>query len=133
MVGLAGAWIVGVDWLGIQGYWFFENMQKYTKNFDMGTGVVKTTAFGAVIALVCCYKGFHCTGGAEGETPTWDDCISSVKVMPGWSATLYRDTNYKGASVTITSDTPNLKALAGCGKDGFNDCVSSIRVARAGP
>jgi hypothetical protein len=75
-----------------------------------------------------------CSSGAEGETPTWDDCISSVKVMPGWSATLYRDTNYKGASVTITSDTPNLKALAGsCGKDGFNDCVSSIRVARTSP
>jgi hypothetical protein len=72
-----------------------------------------------------------CSSGAEGETPTWADCVSSVKVMPGWSATLYRDPNYKGVSVTVTADTPNLKDLPGsCGKDGFNDCVSSIRVSR---
>jgi hypothetical protein len=72
-----------------------------------------------------------CTSGAEGEVPTWADCVSSVKVLPGWSATLYRDPNYKGASVTVTSDTPNLRDLpGGCDKNGFNDCVSSIRVSR---
>ena len=72
-----------------------------------------------------------CSSGAEGEVPAWADCISSVKVLPGWSATLYKDPNYKGASVTVTSDTPNLKDLRGsCNKDTFNDCVSSIRVAK---
>ena len=72
-----------------------------------------------------------CSSGAEGEVPTWSDCISSVKVLPGWTATLYRDAKYKGASVTVTSDTPNLRDLSGpCDKNSFNDCVSSIRVAR---
>lgn len=72
-----------------------------------------------------------CSSGEEGETPSWTDCISSVKVMPGWTATLYRDAKYKGASVTVTADTPSLRDLRGpCDKDSFNDCVSSIRVAR---
>lgn len=71
-----------------------------------------------------------CSSGAEGETPTWADCVSSVKVLPGWSATLYRHANYRGESVSVTSDTPNLKTLRGPCKDTFNDCVSSIRVAR---
>lgn len=71
-----------------------------------------------------------CSSGAEGETPTWRDCISSVKVLPGWTATLYRDPRYKGASVTVTSDTPNLRSLSGPCDRTFNDCVSSIRVAR---
>ena len=72
-----------------------------------------------------------CSSGAEGEAPTWADCVSSGKVMAGWSATLYRDPNYRGPSVTVTSDTPNLRDLAGpCDKDSFNDCVSSIRVKR---
>lgn len=72
-----------------------------------------------------------CSSGAEGEVPTWGDCISSVKVQPGWTATLYKDTNYRGASVTVTSDAPNLTAVRGsCNKDTFNDCVSSIRVAK---
>lgn len=71
-----------------------------------------------------------CSSGAEGEMPTWADCISSVKVLPGWTATLYRDTKYKGASVTVTSDTPNLRGLSGPCDHTFNDCVSSIRVSR---
>lgn len=71
-----------------------------------------------------------CSSGAEGETPTWAECVSSVKVMPGWSATLYRDKNYKGDSVAVTADTPNLRSLGGPCKDTFNDCVSSIRVSR---
>jgi hypothetical protein len=72
-----------------------------------------------------------CSSGQEGEKPTWSDCISSVKVLSGWTATLFRDANYKGASVTVTSDTPNLLQLHGpCDKDSFNDCVSSIRVTR---
>jgi hypothetical protein len=70
-----------------------------------------------------------CSHGEEGEVPTWSDCISSVKVMPGWTATLFRDANYRGASVTVTSDTPNLRDLSGpCDKESFNDCASSIRV-----
>lgn len=72
-----------------------------------------------------------CSSGEEGEMPSWTDCISSVKVMPGWTATLYRDKNYKGASVAVSADTPSLLNLRGpCDKDSFNDCVSSIRVAR---
>jgi len=28
--------------------------------------MLKTTLFGAIIALVCCYKGMSASGGAEG-------------------------------------------------------------------
>ena len=72
-----------------------------------------------------------CSSGGEGETPSWSDCVSSVKVNAGWTATLYRDKDYKGASVTVSADTPSLRDLRGpCDKDSFNDCVSSIRVRR---
>jgi hypothetical protein len=71
-----------------------------------------------------------CTHGAEGEEPTWNDCMSSVRVEPGWSVTLYRDDDFKGRSVTLTADTPNLRELPGPCDGSFNDCVSSIRVTR---
>lgn len=68
----------------------------------------------------------------DGFTETfddWDDCISSVRVAPGWGATLYRDTRYRGRSIEITADVPNLQLVPGnCPKGGFNDCVSSVRV-----
>src|SRR5947199_171393 len=33
---------------------------------DLGGSVLKTTMFGAIIAIVCCYKGMTASGGAEG-------------------------------------------------------------------
>lgn len=62
----------------------------------------------------------------------WNDCISSVKVAPGWRATLYRDDNYRDDELTITADQPNLQLVTqhDCPHDGLNDCVTSIRVRR---
>jgi len=69
----------------------------------------------------------------ESSTATWDDCISSVHVLPGWSATLYKDRDYRGSSMTITEDVLDLKAVNGSCDGSFNDCVSSIRVMRRSP
>ena len=33
---------------------------------DLWGSVVKTTIFGAIIAIVCCYKGMTASGGAAG-------------------------------------------------------------------
>jgi len=71
-----------------------------------------------------------CSSGAEGEEPTWTKCVSSVRVFPGWSATLYRDEDFKGASITLNADTPNLRNLSGPCDGSFNDCVRSIRLTR---
>jgi hypothetical protein len=71
-----------------------------------------------------------CTTGAEGETPTWSECVSSVRINPGWLAVLYHKANYQGENVKITSDAPNLRDLRGPCKDTFNDCAVSIRVFR---
>jgi hypothetical protein len=71
-----------------------------------------------------------CTGRAEGEDPTWDDCVSSIRVLSGWSATLYEDDDFEGRSVTLTADSLNLRNLRGPCDGSFNDCVSSIKVTR---
>jgi hypothetical protein len=71
-----------------------------------------------------------CSRGEEGEKPTWHDCVSSVRVAPGWTVTLFRDKEFGGRSVTLTADTPNLDRLPGPCDGTFNDCVSSLRVRR---
>ena len=71
-----------------------------------------------------------CSDGAEGETPSWHECVSSIRVLPGWSATLFEDEDFAGRSVSITADTPNLRDLPGPCDDSFNDCIRSIRVRR---
>lgn len=60
----------------------------------------------------------------------WNDCISSVKVAPGWRATLFRDDNYRDDELAITADVPNLQLVTehDCPHDGLNDCITSVRV-----
>lgn len=60
---------------------------------------------------------------------SWGACVSSLKVAPGWRATIYRDKDYRGESLEVTGDVRNLQDVAGtCEKGGLNDCITSIRV-----
>jgi phospholipid/cholesterol/gamma-HCH transport system permease protein len=45
---------------------FFATFFNNAETTDLWGSVVKTTLFGAIIAIVCCYKGMTASGGAEG-------------------------------------------------------------------
>jgi hypothetical protein len=65
----------------------------------------------------------------ESVSRDWNDCVSSVKVAPGWRATIYRDTGFRDDFLEVTADVPNLQLVMGdCPRQGLNDCVSSVRV-----
>ena len=48
---------------------FFSTFFNNAETTDLWGSVVKTTLFGAIIAVVCCYKGMTASGGAEGVGP----------------------------------------------------------------
>ena len=74
-----------------------------------------------------CWKG----DGRGGIIEVWGDCISSIRLAPGWRATIYEDDSFRGQQLTLTADAPNLAHSPGlCDEGGFNDCVSSIRLIR---
>src|ERR687889_105362 len=45
---------------------FIATLLTNASTTDLWGSVVKTTCFGAIIAIVCCYKGMTASGGAEG-------------------------------------------------------------------
>ncbi len=45
---------------------FFATLLTNASIPDLWGSVVKTTMFGAIIAIICCYKGMTASGGAEG-------------------------------------------------------------------
>lgn len=71
-------------------------------------------------------------GGGSDSTPTlsWDDCVSSIKVLPGWGATIYPDRDFKGTPLELTADATDLSATRGSCDGSYNDCVSSVKVYR---
>ncbi len=69
-------------------------------------------------------------GDAESMTLSWDDCISSIRVMPGWGATLYKDRDFKGTAHEMSADEDDLSNVRGSCDGSFNDCISSMKVYR---
>lgn len=66
VMGAVGGWLIAVPFYGVgsEPYWYFTAEAVVT--WDVFTGFLKSGAFGAIIALIACYKGFHCQSGAEG-------------------------------------------------------------------
>ncbi|MCH2125680.1 MAG: ABC transporter permease [Pirellulaceae bacterium] len=66
LMGVIGGYVYSVLILGIDAHHYWYNSQQFVGTFDFFTGVFKSVFFGGAIALVSCYRGFHCAPGAEG-------------------------------------------------------------------
>jgi phospholipid/cholesterol/gamma-HCH transport system permease protein len=65
-VGMVGAWIVSVQWLGVDPGTFLSNIEKYMVLRDFWMGEIKAAVFGFLIAAISCRQGFYASGGARG-------------------------------------------------------------------
>jgi hypothetical protein len=65
--------------------------------------------------------------GCGGAGADWDDCISSIRVPSGWEITVWEHDNYSGASMTFTSDVPDLHQVRGPCGDDWDDCISAFQ------
>ena len=73
--GFSGGWLeVPKDWIASFGDIvtggsvgpFWNTLFANSSVTDLWGSVLKCTMFGAIIAIVCCYKGMTASGGAEG-------------------------------------------------------------------
>ena len=66
VAGQGGAYVVAVVWQGIDPGMFFDRIQQFMHVSDLRMMVAKSVAFGFVLSVICCKKGFHASGGARG-------------------------------------------------------------------
>jgi len=66
MIGIAAGFGVAVLLYGVDPAYAYYNMKRYTEDTDVLTGITKAFIFGAILALIGCYKGMTCGEGAEG-------------------------------------------------------------------
>ena len=65
-LGILGGYLISVPYLGINSKAYWDFSANGVELWDITIGVVKGFFFGAAIAGVSCYKGFHCKEGAQG-------------------------------------------------------------------
>lgn len=65
-LGAIGGYLISVKIYGVSGPAFWRYSSQAIENWDIFSGLGKSVLFGGAIALIACYKGFHCRPGAEG-------------------------------------------------------------------
>ena len=65
-MGVVGGYFFAVELLGIDKHHYWHNSGQFVGVYDLLSGIFKSFFFGAAIAMISCYRGFHCLPGAEG-------------------------------------------------------------------
>jgi len=83
VLGIIGGMIVSGNVFESSSSSFLESMNIYLNTLDVYKGLAKTISFGAIIAIIGCYKGFETSGGAEGvgKSTTNSVVISSMLIL----------------------------------------------------
>lgn len=67
VAGIFGAYLIGVQWLGLDNGIFWSQMQNNISwSYDVVNGLIKSLCFGVAVTLIAVYQGFHCVPTAEG-------------------------------------------------------------------
>lgn len=82
-VGMVGAWLVAVEWLGVDLGTFLANIESGVAPHDYYMGLVKSSVFGFLICAISCNQGFNASGGAKGvgEATTRAVVQSAVAIL----------------------------------------------------
>ena len=81
VIAIFGGYLLGVRVLGLNSGAYFGEMNNYVVLQDILNGVSKSMCFGALIAGVCCYKGFHSRFGAEGVSAATTQAVVDASVL----------------------------------------------------
>ncbi len=66
LVGILGGFTIAVTLLDMSPNFYYTNTVDFLKMQDLITGLIKSLAFGGLIALIACQEGLRVRGGAEG-------------------------------------------------------------------
>lgn len=66
VTGVIGSSVVCLAVFRIEEHHFWEHSANYVRLWDLFVGLGKSVAFGGVLSLICCHRGFHSRSGAQG-------------------------------------------------------------------
>ena len=82
-MGIVGGYFYSVIVMDVEHWQYLKITREFVGIYDFFAGIFKSVFFGAVIAVVSCYRGFNCEPGAEGvgRAATTSFVISFVVIL----------------------------------------------------
>jgi phospholipid/cholesterol/gamma-HCH transport system permease protein len=65
-MGVIGGALICISVYNVEAHFYWTNSQGYIHLWDIITGLIKPTCFGATIGIISCHRGFTSRAGAEG-------------------------------------------------------------------
>ena len=83
ILGVMGGWLIGTAKLGFSSAGYLRATLDFMQTMDVVSGLVKAAVFGFLIALMGCWCGYNCRGGAQGvgAATTSAVVISSILIL----------------------------------------------------
>jgi phospholipid/cholesterol/gamma-HCH transport system permease protein len=81
VVAIYGAYVVGVNLLGVSSGSYFAGMELSVIFKDVLSGFLKSVSFGLIITWICCYKGFNAPPMATGVGQATTESVVLCFVM----------------------------------------------------
>lgn len=79
-IGIMGGWLVGTTALGFTSQAYISNSWAYLESWDVLSGLIKGSVFGAIVALAGCWFGMHAGRGAEGVGRATTNAVVAASV-----------------------------------------------------
>jgi phospholipid/cholesterol/gamma-HCH transport system permease protein len=81
VVAIYGAYVIGVNLLGVSSGSYFAGMELSVVFKDVLSGFLKSVSFGLIITWICCYKGFNAPPMATGVGQATTESVVLCFVM----------------------------------------------------
>ena len=80
-LGIFGGYLVGINRLGFSASTYMSNTTGFLEFWDVGSGMVKGSVFGFIVALMGCYFGMNSGRGAQGVGGATKSAVVSASVL----------------------------------------------------
>jgi len=81
IIGIYSGYVIGVDLLGVSAGGYISSATSGVVFKDIYVGLIKSLAFGLVLAWISCYKGFFCGRGAKGVSRATTEAVVMSSIM----------------------------------------------------
>ena len=81
IIGVFGGYLVGVYKLGFNAGVYINSTVDFLEPLDVISGLVKSSVFGFLIALMGCYNGYYSKGGAQGVGAATTNAVVSASIL----------------------------------------------------
>ena len=80
-LGIGGGYLVGVKLMGANPVVYESNTYQYLQMNDIWSGLIKAAAFGLILTLTGCLRGYTTSGGAEGVGRSTTAAVVSASLI----------------------------------------------------